>query len=67
MNGFSLGHSEIIRETDSALLLETEEAGEVWIPKSVIHDDSEIEAGDDEGDEGEVIVKKWFARNEGWI
>jgi len=65
MSGFSLGQSEIIRETDKALLFETEEAGEVWIPKSAIHDDSEI--WKDGQDPGELIVKNWFAEKEGWI
>lgn len=32
--------------------------GELWIPKSVIHDDSEVY---DLGHEGEVIVESWWA------
>lgn len=35
-----------------------------WVPKSVIHDDSEI--WDKVGQEGKLIVQAWFAEKEGW-
>ncbi len=31
----------------------------VWVPKSVVHDDSEVQG---EGDEGLLIVADWYAR-----
>jgi hypothetical protein len=35
---------------------------EIWIPKSVIHDDSEVYK---EGAEGKLVVARWFAEKEG--
>lgn len=35
-----------------------------WIPKSVLHDDSEVFQN---GHVGEVIVKHWWAEKEGWV
>ena len=35
---------------------------EIWIPRSQIGDDSEVQ---DSGDCGELIVTEWFARKEG--
>ena len=58
----SLGDGKVLRESDSgkALLVKLETGDEVWIPKSVIHDDSEVyDAG--ENAEGEVVVKEWWA------
>ncbi len=58
----SLGDGHVIRETELAILVDLEEHGETWIPKSVIHDDSSAyQAGDD----GEVIVQAWWAEKEG--
>ncbi len=33
-----------------------------WVPKSVIHDDSEVSKN---GDSGKLIVKQWYAEKEG--
>jgi len=57
-----VGYARAIRETDKALLLDYENE-EVWIPKSVIDDDSEVWR---EEDEGELVVKDWFAEKKGW-
>lgn len=55
-----------VRETEAALLCRfidnadhTDE--EHWIPKSCIHDDSEVYA---RGHYGKLVVKAWFARKE---
>ncbi len=55
--------STCTHETDKALkvdvggdLLETK-----WIPKSVLHRDSEVNT---DGDTGVLVIKKWFARKE---
>lgn len=50
----SLGHGKCIRTTENVSL---DEYGEKWIPKSVIHDNSEVYTDDHEG---ETIV------NDGW-
>jgi hypothetical protein len=34
-----------------------------WVPKSVIHDDSEVYK---DGTEGTLVVKDWYAEKEGW-
>jgi len=50
-----------VRETDRALLVMLADGEEKWIPKSVIHDDSEVY---EPHDEGELVVKAWFAEKE---
>lgn len=58
-----VGTAKVLRESAKALLIDLE--GEsVWIPKSIIHDDSEV--WNTENGEGELVVKAWFARKEGW-
>lgn len=49
-----------IRATKKALLVRLDDR-EVWIPQSQIHDDSEVYQ---EGDEGELVVARWFAEKE---
>ena len=51
-----------IKETDKAILVDVE-GEEVWIPKSQVHDDSEVWKADQEG---ELVVSSWFARKRGW-
>jgi hypothetical protein len=51
---------EAIKETDLALLCVVD-GEEIWIPKSVIDNDSEVQ---EEGDSGVLSVKEWFARKE---
>lgn len=60
----TIDDAEAIGETDKALRVRTKEHGDVWVPKSVIHDDSEVF---EKGGDGALIVKAWFARKEGWI
>jgi hypothetical protein len=48
-----------IRATKQALLILTDEGDEVWVPKSVIHDDSEVY---EDGHEGTLVVQEWFAK-----
>lgn len=56
------------RETAKAILVSFGKASkytkspEVWVPKSVVHDDSEVYK---EGDTGTLIVARWFAEKEG--
>jgi hypothetical protein len=54
----SMGEGKVLRETEKAILVSLEGAGEKWIPKSVVHDDSEIWKKDDTG---KLVVKMWWA------
>ena len=61
--GTSLGDCRVVRETDKALLVELEDTGEeLWVPRSLIHDDSEVWA---EGQTGELVVAAWWAEQSG--
>lgn len=61
-NVVRLDGTECIKETDRALLVVVEDGTrEVWIPKSVVDDDSEVFK---EGDEGTLVVHEWFAQKE---
>jgi hypothetical protein len=51
------------RETEKALLVEIG-GEELWIPKSQIHDDSEVYR---EGDTGKLVITEWIAREKGLL
>jgi hypothetical protein len=59
----SVGQARVLRATTKALLVEVD-GEQTWVPKSCIHDDSEVWRDDSEP--GELVVKAWFARKEGW-
>lgn len=48
-------------ETAKAILVWTI-GGSWWVPKSVVHDDSEVYKA---GTDGDLIVARWFAEKEG--
>lgn len=50
-----------IRETDAALLCQVD-GKEVWIPRSQVLDDSEV---NEEGDEGVLVIPEWLALERG--
>jgi hypothetical protein len=50
----------IKKETELAILVETDDGDEHWIPKSVV-DGLDLS----EGDSGEIEVQDWFAEKEG--
>lgn len=51
-------------ETERAIRVSGSDFDEgVWIPKSALHDDSDVYS---EGDEGRLAVKLRFARRKGW-
>jgi hypothetical protein len=57
----SLGHGKVLKASDKALEIELTELGETrWIPRSVIHDDSDVYDDEDHND-GEVVVHQWWA------
>ena len=50
-------------ETDLALLCMIDDK-QRWIPKSVVHEDSEVS---EEGDTGTIVIMRWFAEKEGLV
>lgn len=66
-NPISIGEARVVHETPKAILVELEDEpgdGPFWIPKSAIHDDSEV--WNEKNGAGDLVVKAWFARKEGW-
>lgn len=59
----TLGTAKPLRETEKALLVMREDLSELWIPKSVIHDDSEVYSV--KSGAGELFVQEWWAEKEG--
>lgn len=53
----------VIIETDRAILVDVGD-DEQWIPKSQIHDDSEVY---ESGNAGTLIVSEWIAKQKGWL
>ena len=63
-NPYLVGIAKCIRETDKAIGVKIKgkpPGSIVWIPKSVVHDDSEVYGN---GHEGKLIVQRWFAEKE---
>jgi hypothetical protein len=59
----TIGEAEAKRTTDKAVLVWLLDDGEeIWVPKSVIHEDSEVH---DTGDAGDLIVQRWWAEANG--
>lgn len=52
---------EVLRETDDAILVQFDNQ-ELWVPKSVIHDDSEVY---EMGCDGTLIIAEWWAEKKG--
>lgn len=53
---------EATAETDKALLVSIDGDEPIWVPKSVIDDESEVYS---KGHEGTLVVAEWFARKNG--
>lgn len=70
--GFDVPSCVCISETDKAILvlntMSLMDRGsmfdEAWIPKSVLHDDSEVFEKDGEGT---LVVKSWWAEKQRWL
>lgn len=62
--GVRFEETKVVAQTDRAVLVKGEafDDGELWIPRSVIHDDSEVWK---QGDQGRLILKGWWARENG--
>ncbi len=59
----SFADAEVKRETDAAILVEQDDIGEVWIPKSVLSEDSEVWK---RGQTGTLVVQQWWAEKNKW-
>lgn len=55
---------ETLRESDKALLVAVD-GEEVWIPKSAIHDDSEVYGMLPFGESGTLVIPRWLAEEKG--
>jgi hypothetical protein len=63
----SMGHCRTTIETEKAICvtdLEMTGGKPQWIPKSAIHDNSEVWKM---GQDGELVVHGWLAEKNGWI
>lgn len=64
-DGVNLGQAQAIAGTEKALRVQLESEDEPrWIPRSQIHDDSEV-YDDKDNATGDLVVKRWFAEKEG--
>lgn len=71
MSGFRVENVQVVHETfhedgrSKAICISAPVFDEdKWVPQSCVHDDSEVEH---DGDEGDLVVKTWFADKEGWV
>ncbi len=67
--GADLQVEKVLQESTKALQVVLLDTGDVrWIPKSVIHSDSEVFAKPDAGTGvGKLVVHMWFAEQEGLV
>lgn len=65
MEPVNTGEASLVMVTDKAILVDCD-AGRVWIPRSAVHDDSEIYGSGPMDEPGDLIVKRWFAVKQGW-
>lgn len=59
----TISNCTAIRESSLALLIKLPGGREVWIPKSAIHDDSEVFDGKNNA-EGKLVAQDWWAEKE---
>jgi len=65
MSGYRIENVTVIHETDKAICVSAPIFDEdTWIPQSCVHEDSEVWK---DGQEGDLVVKTWFAEKEGWV
>lgn len=62
--GYDEPGCKVVTETDNAILVVVPSNEDVWIPKSVIHDDSEVWRA---GQHGKLVVHTWWAEKQGWL
>lgn len=67
MPGVSMGKTcRLLHATDKAIRVATPDHGDVWIPESCVHADSELYRGVKIGTVGELFVNKVFAEQKEW-
>lgn len=59
----SLGEAVCVAETDKAIKVRLADEEELWVPKSCVHDDSEVYSM--KNAEGDLIVKTWWGEKNG--
>jgi len=62
---YAMGQGTPLRDSGRAILFRVDGYGEIWVPKSQIHDESEIWKLDQEP--GELVVTEWWAGTKGWV
>jgi len=60
----SVDVDEVKYVTDKALLVDIE-GEEFWIPRSQIHEDSELYNSDHVGESGVLVIPRWLAEEKG--
>lgn len=62
---FEIEDAECVAQTDKAICVRAPDLdGQVWIPQSQVHEDSEVWK---EGQSGKLVVNEWWAEKEGWM
>jgi hypothetical protein len=57
---------EVIHTSEKALLVRVEGHDDpVWMARSAVHEDSEVDCDADVGDKGTLIIPKWLAVEKG--
>lgn len=59
-----LGDVTVVKTTDKALLIRTDDGTEAWIPRSLCLIDTTIKA---EGDVGTLVIPSWYAEQNGLV
>lgn len=62
--GHCVGFATVVHTTESAIKVDIGTDECEWLPRSQLHDNNEIW---ERGDEGELWVKTWIAKEKGWI
>lgn len=52
-----------VKDTGKAILVENEDGESAWVPQSQVDEDSEVYS---DGDEGTLVVSKWFSDRIEW-
>lgn len=55
---------KVIAETEMAILVDFDDDVQHWVPRSQIHEDSEVQS---KGDEGDLDVTAWWADKTGLL
>lgn len=63
---YEIGLGVVTKTTDRAIKFAPDRGDDFWVPRSVVHEDSEVPSDADEGHEGKLAVKEWWAKKEGY-